>query len=148
MAAMAEKPQSPPARVQRTGWLRYAPLTRDQVRKACLYAEAWVRQTTWKDVEDLIHGTAWMIGEQLSRPIHALLVGMHDIDDMPVIRIHIGDIVHHIAFRDTRMVENNTAEMMLGEARIEEIVEQRIQDAKARKKGLEDKAVKVAEARK
>lgn len=130
---------SPPVRVQRTGWLRYAPLTRDQVRKACLFAEAWVRQTTWKDVEDLIHGTAWMIGEQLSRPINALLVGMHDIDDMPVIRVQIGEMVHHIAFRDTRMVENNTAELMLGEARIEEIVERRMQDAKSRKNWVAQK---------
>lgn len=130
---------SPPVRVQRTGWLRYAPLTRDQVRKACLYAETWVRQTTWKDVEDLIHGTAWMIGEQLSRPINALLVGMHDIDDMPVVRVQIGEMVHHIAFRDTRMVENNTADLMLGEARIEQLVEQRMQAARDRKRGVTEK---------
>jgi hypothetical protein len=125
--------------VQRTGWLKYAPLTRDQVRKACLFAEAWVRQTTWKDVEDLIHGTAWMIGEQLSRPINAMLVGMHDIDDMPVVRVQIGEMVHHIAFRDTRMVENNTAELMLGEARIEQLVEQRMQAAKDRKRAVVEK---------
>lgn len=130
---------SPPVRVQRTGWLKYAPLTRDQVRKACLFAEAWVRQTTWKDVEDLIHGTAWMIGEQLSRPINAMLVGMHDIDDMPVVRVQIGEMVHHIAFRDTRMVENNTAELMLGEARIEQLVEQRMQAAKDRKREVVEK---------
>lgn len=107
-------------------------MTREQARKACLYAEVWARETTWKDVVDLIHGVAWMIGEQLSRPVSAHLCGSHDIDDMPVLRVRMGEFEHHIVFRETRILENNTIEILLGDKRIEEIVGDRMRQAKAR----------------
>lgn len=125
-------PQPAPVRVLRIGWRSRLPLTREQFKRACLYAEAWVLGTTWKDVEDLIHATAWQIGEQLARPIHALLVGQHDIDDMPVVRIHCSEFQHHIVYRDLRLLENNTTELLLSDERIEQMVERRMEAARER----------------
>lgn len=129
---MTSGPASPPVRVMRSGIWRYAPLTREQVRQACLYAEAWVRQTTWQDCPALMRGLGWMIGEQLGRPIRAVLEGVHDIDDMPVVRIVIGEFEHFVVFRDTRIVENDAAALLLGEEKIEQIVEQKMAAARER----------------
>lgn len=123
-------------------------MTREQFKRACVFAEVWARQTTWKDVVDLIHGTAWMIGEQLQRPVNAHLVGQHDIDDMPVIRIHaLSEFTHHIVFRETRILENNTTELMLGDARVEELVAERIREAKERQALKKDKVKQFAEGK-
>lgn len=134
---------SPPVRVHRAGWLRLAPLTREQVRRACLYAEAWVRQTTWKDAVDLMHALAWCVIDQVNRPVSVVLAGVHDIDDMPVIRMHVGEIIHHIAVRDTRMVANNTADLLLSEDALEIVIERRMQQARERAQ-TKDKVVEKA----
>lgn len=122
---------APPVRVVRTGWRQVLPLTREEVKRACVYAEEWVRPTTWKDVEDLMHGLAWQIGEQLGRPINALLVGVHDLNDMPVLRVHVGEFQHHIVIRDTRLLENNAGELLVSDRRVEQVVEQRLEALKA-----------------
>lgn len=113
-------------------------MTRDQVRKACLYAEAWVRPTTWKDATDLMHALAWCVIDQMNRPVKVVIAGMHDLDDMPVMRLHVGEIIHHIAVRDTRMVYNNTAELLLADDDAEILLTERIAAAKERS-GVKDK---------
>jgi hypothetical protein len=136
----AAKVAAAPIRVKRLGIWRMMPLTREQVKRACVYAEAWARATTWKGVEDLIHGIAWMIGEQLARNVSIVLVGCHDIDDLPVVRVQIGEFQHHIVFRDTRMLENDTIELLMADDRIEEIVGQRMKDAQDRQDAKAGKA--------
>ena len=136
-----------PVRVNRAGWAKLAPLTRDQVRKACLYAEAWVRPTTWKDATDLMHALAWCVIDQVNRPVKVVVAGLHDLDDMPVMRLHVGEIIHHIAVRDTRMVYNNTADLLLDDDG-EILLTERMAAAKERA-GVKDKVVeKVLKATK
>ena len=125
---------SPPIRVVRTGWRGVLPLTREQVRQAATYAEEWARPITWKSVEDLMHGLAWSMIEQLNRPLTAHLIGMHDVDDMPVIRVHVGELMHHVAMRGARLLENDTMDLLLGDVRVEEAVERRLRESEERRR--------------
>ena len=89
-----------PIRVARKGWFKaWLQPTRDQLRKACLWAETEARTSTWDEAADLVDWLNWAIGEQLGCHVVSKIVAWHDISDAPIIRIDIQDYTHHIAVR-------------------------------------------------
>lgn len=95
----------PPIRIQRKGMWRWFSPTRDEMRRACLFAESEARAIIWVSVDHLVGYLVQHIGDQLSVPITAEVAGWHGESDLPVIAIYAAHYTHHVAVRDTHINE-------------------------------------------
>jgi hypothetical protein len=92
-----------PVRVVRKGPLKWFHPTREELRAACQYAEAEARPIRGMTEMDLIHFLNDCIGSQLGVGVSCTMIGHHDIQDAPVIRIMTEHYTHHIAVRGIQL---------------------------------------------
>lgn len=94
---------APPVRIQRKGPLKWFHPSRDELRAACLYAESEARHIAGMNEVDLAHYLNWCIGEQLNVGVNCTIIGEHDLDDAPVVRVQTEHYTHHIAVRGIKL---------------------------------------------
>lgn len=93
----------PPIRIERTGFRRWWPATRGEMKKAAVWSESEARKFIWVSPEALCRFMCWQMGEQLATRVEAGIEAWHGDHDMPLIVFDVGKISHYVAVRDCRI---------------------------------------------